>query len=70
MYLTQLHTAIYHLIFSVIANMHLTKQHRVVILLHEGIKGKHGKTGLSYLRYGEAKIVAVIDEESVGDSYC
>ncbi|MEM8779065.1 MAG: DUF1611 domain-containing protein [Cyanobacteria bacterium P01_G01_bin.49] len=48
--------------------MDLTANHRIVILLHEGIKGTHGKTGLAYLRYGKATIVAVIDAESSGDS--
>ncbi|ACK71977.1 protein of unknown function DUF1611 [Gloeothece citriformis PCC 7424] len=46
----------------------LTSQHRVVILLHEGIKGTHGKTGLAYLRYGKSPIVAVIDSESADQS--
>ncbi|MEA5533045.1 DUF1611 domain-containing protein [Crocosphaera sp. XPORK-15E] len=48
--------------------MHLTANHRVAILLHEGIKGTHGKTGLAYLRYGQASIVAVIDAECAGKS--
>ncbi|MEA5510999.1 DUF1611 domain-containing protein [Crocosphaera sp. UHCC 0190] len=48
--------------------MHLTANHRVAILLHEGIKGTHGKTGLAYLRYGQASIVAVIDAQCAGES--
>ena len=48
--------------------MRLTSEHRVAILLHGGIRGHHGKTGLAFLRYGEAEIVAVIDEESAGES--
>lgn len=48
--------------------MRLTAKHRVAILLHEGIRGTHGKTGLAYLRYGEASIVAVIDAQCVGES--
>jgi uncharacterized NAD-dependent epimerase/dehydratase family protein len=48
--------------------VHLTANHRVAILLHEGIKGTHGKTGLAYLRYGQASIVAVIDTECAGES--
>ncbi len=48
--------------------MHLTANHRVAILLHEGIKGTHGKTGLAYLRYGEATIAAVIDAQCAGQS--
>ncbi|GBF82835.1 DUF1611 domain-containing protein [Aphanothece sacrum] len=47
---------------------YLTANHRVAILLHEGIKGTHGKTGLAYLRYGQASIVAVIDAECAGES--
>jgi uncharacterized NAD-dependent epimerase/dehydratase family protein len=41
---------------------------RVAILLHEGIRGTHGKTGLSLLRYSEAPIVAAIDRTCVGQS--
>jgi uncharacterized NAD-dependent epimerase/dehydratase family protein len=41
---------------------------RIAILLHEGISGSHGKTGLAILRYSEAPIVAVIDRESAGKS--
>ncbi|MBW4469484.1 MAG: DUF1611 domain-containing protein [Stenomitos rutilans HA7619-LM2] len=41
---------------------------RVVILLHEGVKGTQGKTGLTMLRYSEAKIVAVIDRATAGAS--
>lgn len=46
----------------------LTPDHRVVILLHQGILGDHGKTGLAYLRYGEAEIVAIIDADCEGQS--
>ena len=48
--------------------MHLNANHRVAILLNRGIQGSKGKTGLSYLRYGQANIVAIIDAESVGES--
>jgi uncharacterized NAD-dependent epimerase/dehydratase family protein len=41
---------------------------KVAILLHEGISGTQGKTGLALLRYSEAPIVAVIDRESAGKS--
>jgi uncharacterized NAD-dependent epimerase/dehydratase family protein len=41
---------------------------KTVILLHEGLSGTQGKTGLSILRYSEAPIVAVIDRDSVGKS--
>lgn len=46
----------------------LTPQHRVAILLHEGIKGTTGKTGLALLRFSQAEIVAVIDKQSAGES--
>ncbi|MGK7932726.1 MAG: DUF1611 domain-containing protein [Microcystaceae cyanobacterium] len=46
----------------------LTPNHRVAILLHQGILGHHGKTGLAYLRYGEGEIVAIIDEQCAGQS--
>ncbi|MBD2741087.1 DUF1611 domain-containing protein [Coleofasciculus sp. FACHB-1120] len=48
--------------------MHLTSKHRVAILLHEGIRGIHGKTGLALLRYTEALVVAVIDRQCAGES--
>ncbi|MEM1172626.1 MAG: DUF1611 domain-containing protein [Cyanobacteria bacterium P01_H01_bin.35] len=41
---------------------------KIAILLHDGIQGLHGKTGLSLLRYSQAEIVAVIDHESTGKS--
>jgi uncharacterized NAD-dependent epimerase/dehydratase family protein len=41
---------------------------RIAILLHQGIRGTHGKTGLSLLRYSESPIVAVIDRECAGQS--
>jgi uncharacterized NAD-dependent epimerase/dehydratase family protein len=41
---------------------------RLAILQHGGLRGKHGKTGLSLLRYCEDKIVAVIDETCAGGS--
>lgn len=46
----------------------LTAQHRVAILLHHGIRGTHGKTGLALLRYSEAAIVVVIDQDCAGQS--
>ncbi|HEY9795493.1 MAG TPA: DUF1611 domain-containing protein [Leptolyngbyaceae cyanobacterium] len=48
--------------------MRLTTDHRIAILLHEGIRGPHGKTGLTLLRYGEATVVAVIDQQCAGES--
>jgi uncharacterized NAD-dependent epimerase/dehydratase family protein len=46
----------------------LALNQRVAILLHEGVKGTQGKTGLSLLRYSEAPIVAVIDRTCAGQS--
>ncbi len=43
-------------------------EHRVAILLHQGIRGKHGKTGLAFLRYSDIPIVAAIDAECAGES--
>ncbi|MBE9169267.1 DUF1611 domain-containing protein [Pleurocapsales cyanobacterium LEGE 06147] len=48
--------------------MTLTAKHRIAILLHEGIRGHHGKTGLAFLRYSEASVVAVIDARCAGES--
>jgi uncharacterized NAD-dependent epimerase/dehydratase family protein len=48
--------------------MHLTSEHRVAILLHEGIQGAYGKTGLALLRYSQIPIVAVIDRQCAGGS--
>ena len=44
------------------------KNGKVAILLHEGILGSSGKTGLAFLRYSEAQIVAVIDRQCAGQS--
>lgn len=41
---------------------------RVAILLHEGVQGTQGKTGLAMLRYSEADVVAVIDRATAGSS--
>jgi uncharacterized NAD-dependent epimerase/dehydratase family protein len=46
----------------------LTAKHRVAILLHEGIRGHQGKTGLAFLRYSDASVVAVIDAQCAGES--
>ncbi|MEP0871804.1 DUF1611 domain-containing protein [Trichocoleus desertorum AS-A10] len=48
--------------------MRLSPEHRVAILLHDGIRGTQGKTGLSLLRYSDANIVAVIDQQCAGES--
>ncbi|MEB3339923.1 DUF1611 domain-containing protein [Okeania sp.] len=44
------------------------KNGKIAILLHNGINGVGGKTGLSLLRYSQAEIVAVIDRQSAGKS--
>lgn len=46
----------------------LRSHHRIAILLHDGLQGTSGKTGLSLLRYGQNPIVAVVDQRSVGQS--
>jgi uncharacterized NAD-dependent epimerase/dehydratase family protein len=46
----------------------LALNQRVAILLHGGITGTIGKTGLSLLRYSEAPIVAAIDNQNAGKS--
>ena len=46
--------------------MRLTANHRVAILLHQGILSTSGKTGLTLLRYSQAQIVAVIDRDCAG----
>ncbi|MEA5618515.1 DUF1611 domain-containing protein [Cronbergia sp. UHCC 0137] len=48
--------------------MRLALNQRIAVLLHEGLDGTGGKTGLSILRYSESPIVAVIDRESSGKS--
>ena len=48
--------------------MQLTSNSRVAILLQEGIKGIHGKTGLAFLRYSQTDTVAVIDSQTAGES--
>jgi uncharacterized NAD-dependent epimerase/dehydratase family protein len=39
---------------------------RLAILLHGGIKGIHGKTGLALIRFAPQRVVVVIDAESAG----
>lgn len=39
---------------------------RLAILLHGGIKGIHGKTGLALIRFAPHRVVVVIDAESAG----
>jgi uncharacterized NAD-dependent epimerase/dehydratase family protein len=53
----------YHLLSSM-----LLPHHRLAVLLHGGIRGNQGKTGLTVLRYGANPVVVVIDREAVGAS--
>ncbi|MEM8611943.1 MAG: DUF1611 domain-containing protein [Cyanobacteria bacterium P01_H01_bin.105] len=48
--------------------MHLYPHHRLAILLHNGITGDKGKTGLALLRYSNNPIAVVIDETCAGQS--
>ncbi|MDX2271480.1 MAG: DUF1611 domain-containing protein [Cyanobacteriota bacterium] len=41
---------------------------RIAILLHEGITGDSGKTGLALIRFGDFPVVAVIDYTCAGGS--
>ena len=41
---------------------------RIAILMHNGLKGPKGKTGISLLRYSQNAIAVVIDETAVGES--
>ncbi|MFM7450647.1 MAG: DUF1611 domain-containing protein [Leptolyngbyaceae cyanobacterium] len=43
-------------------------EHRLAILLHDGIKNATGKTGLAMLRYTSAQVVCVVDRQSAGRS--
>lgn len=44
----------------------LTPEHRLALLMHGGLSGSQGKTGLALLRYSPLTIVAVIDHEQAG----
>lgn len=46
----------------------LTAKNRTTILMHEGILGAYGKTGLVMLRHSPLPIVAVIDRQCAGGS--
>lgn len=48
--------------------MRLSAEQRVAILLHEGLRNATGKTGLTFLRYSETPVVAVIDRQCAGES--
>ena len=46
----------------------VSQPQRLAILQHGGFSARHGKTGLSLLRYRGAEVVAVIDRETAGRS--
>ncbi len=46
----------------------LLPHHRLAVLLHGGIRGNQGKTGLTVLRYSPNPVAVVIDREAVGES--
>ncbi|NEQ54073.1 MAG: DUF1611 domain-containing protein [Leptolyngbya sp. SIO3F4] len=48
--------------------MYLKPNHRIAILLHNGITGTKGKTGLALLRYSQNPIAVIIDETCAGQS--
>lgn len=39
---------------------------RLAILLHDGLRDIHGKTGRALIRYGDHQVVAVVDETEAG----
>jgi len=45
----------------------LTSHHRLVLLMHQGLRGESGKTGLGLLRYRSAQVVAVVDADCAGE---
>lgn len=47
----------------------LQPEHRLAVLLHGGILGDSGKTGLTLLRYRQGAITAVIDHETAGQDF-
>ena len=46
----------------------LNSTDRVAVLLHEGIRGTQGKTGLTLMRYRPETIAVVIDRDCAGES--
>jgi uncharacterized NAD-dependent epimerase/dehydratase family protein len=50
-------------------SMMLKSNHRVAVLLHEGIRGTQGKTGLALVRYRPESIAVVIDHQCAGESF-
>ncbi|MDB9525868.1 DUF1611 domain-containing protein [Oscillatoria sp. CS-180] len=47
---------------------YLRADHRIALLMHEGTDNPGGKTGLAMLRYSPLNIVAVVDQQQVGNS--
>lgn len=47
----------------------LKSSDRVAVLLHEGVKGTQGKTGLTFARYRSDSVVAIIDQDCAGQSF-
>lgn len=45
-----------------------TSNSRIAVLLHGGLRGNQGKTGLALIRYRPEQIVVVIDQEAPGES--
>lgn len=42
---------------------------RVAVLLHDGIQGTQGKTGLTFTRYRAESVVVIIDQQTAGQSF-
>ncbi|MBW4526435.1 MAG: DUF1611 domain-containing protein [Phormidium tanganyikae FI6-MK23] len=47
----------------------LKSSDRVAVLLHDGVQGTQGKTGLTFTRYCSDSAVAIIDHDCVGQSF-
>jgi uncharacterized NAD-dependent epimerase/dehydratase family protein len=47
----------------------LKSSDRVAVLLHDGIRGAQGKTGLAFIRYCSDSVVAIIDQQCAGASF-
>jgi uncharacterized NAD-dependent epimerase/dehydratase family protein len=46
-----------------------TTTSRIAVLLHGGLKGTQGKTGLALIRYRPDQIAVAIDQEATGESF-
>jgi uncharacterized NAD-dependent epimerase/dehydratase family protein len=46
-----------------------TNTSRIAVLLHGGLKGTQGKTGLALIRYRPGQIAVAIDQEATGESF-